>query len=180
MSDLPSIPESSRHADFVRLFVEDERRIYAYIRSLVPNRADAENLLQETTLVLWEKFDQFEPGSDFVRWALTIARFKALNYHKQRKRDSIVFSEPLLEAIDEVSTKLASDPVDLRQVLEDCLKKLSVSDRDVFRRRFLPGTSVPQLANELGRPVTTVYHALDRIRRALVACVERQLQGREH
>ena len=176
MSELPEIRETSRHADFVRHFVEQERRIYAYIRSLTPNRADAENLLQETALVLWEKFDQFEPNSEFIRWALTIARFKVLNYHKQRKRDSIVFSEPLIEAIDKVSAELASGALDLRQAMEECLAKLSSDDRDLFRRRYLPGTSVPQLANELGRPVTTVYHALDRIRRALVACVERQLR----
>jgi RNA polymerase sigma-70 factor (ECF subfamily) len=173
----PSSANSNRHADFVRLFVEHERQIYAYIRSLIPQRADAENVLQETAVVLWEKFDEYQAGTEFVRWAITVARFKVLSFHKQRRHDPIAFSDSLLESLDQVSAEIAQQPTDLQQALEDCLTRLDDADRELFRRRYQPGATVPKLAAELGRPVTTVYHALDRIRRALVACVERRLNS---
>jgi RNA polymerase sigma-70 factor (ECF subfamily) len=56
---------AERVPEFVQLFAQSSRRIYAYIRTLVPNQADAEDVFQETSKVLWEKFADYEIGTDF-------------------------------------------------------------------------------------------------------------------
>ena len=76
-------PRQSDGYDFGRLFVRDEARIYGYIRSLVVHRADAEDLLQETASVLWQKFHEFQPGSNFLAWAMSIARFQVRHFRRK-------------------------------------------------------------------------------------------------
>ena len=68
---------------FTRLWVAHSPRIFAYIHALVPNWADAEEVLQETGIVLWEKFHQFDRGSDFGRWACSVAHFEVLKHRKR-------------------------------------------------------------------------------------------------
>src|SRR5262245_8265994 len=82
-----------REEQFLQLFLANERRIYAFILALVPVWSDADDLLQETSAVLWRKLDEFQPGSDFVAWALKIARFEVLNYRKRQSRDRGLFSD---------------------------------------------------------------------------------------
>ena len=55
-----------RHAEFLRLYTKYQHRILSYIFVLVPNRTDAEDLLQDTAVLLWAKFDEFESGTDFA------------------------------------------------------------------------------------------------------------------
>lgn len=172
----------SRQSDFIRLFVEHEPRLYVYIHSLVPHRADAENILQETAGVLWEKFNQFEPGTSFIGWATTVARFQVLYFRQQQKRNVLRFSQEFVDAVDEAAQQAVSDADRfdrLRNALDVCLSELNEADRELFRSRYLPGAKVPAIAAALGRPVTTVYHALDRIRRQLVDCLERRAAREE-
>lgn len=91
-------PSSDEH-DFGRLFVQHQSRIYGFIRSLVVHRADAEDLLQETASVLWRKFDEFRPGSNFLAWALQVARFQVMYFRQRQKRDVLQFSDKFVDAV---------------------------------------------------------------------------------
>ena len=73
---------------FLRVFLENERRLYAYILTLVANHADAEDVLQEASLVMWDKFDEEHPPDNFVAWACRIAYFKVLDFSKKRRAQS--------------------------------------------------------------------------------------------
>lgn len=61
---------------FLRLFSQHQRRLYAYIFTLIPNRADADDLLQEVSITLWERFDTSEPGKDYMSCAMRVAFLK--------------------------------------------------------------------------------------------------------
>ena len=91
--------DRNRNEEFIRLFLPVERRVYAYIRSMVFNRADAEDLLQEVAATLWRSFDQFEPGTHFDRWALTAALNQVRYFRQKHRRNVLAFSEPLFETI---------------------------------------------------------------------------------
>src|SRR5262249_43469814 len=82
---------------FLRLFLQNERRLYAYILTLLPNRADADDVLQEASLVMWDKFDDENPPADFTAWGCRIAYFKVLDFCKKRHRSRVVFSQAMLE-----------------------------------------------------------------------------------
>ena len=161
-------------ADFGRLFVQHQQRIYGYIRALVPNCHDAEEILQDTASVLWRKFDHFEAGSNFLAWALTVARFR-VKEHQRASRGGVPFDEAFAEAVAEDTVALSSRLTDMREALENCLGKLKPRDRTLFQQRYSTDAAVPDLAKQLGRPVSTVYNALARIRSSLLACVQRRL-----
>ena len=65
--------DHDRNKQLMLLMTQHQRRIFSYIYTLVPDRHHAEDLLQESSLVICEKFDEFELGTDFVAWACQIA-----------------------------------------------------------------------------------------------------------
>lgn len=162
---------------FLRLFLQNERRLYAYILTLLPNRADADDVLQESSLVMWDKFDESAPPDDFAAWGCRIAYFKVLDFFKKSHRARVRFSQALLERLAETAVEQSGTLQldDRRDALAGCIEKLSPRDRDLLSRRFTPGATTESTSVELGRSVDAVYKALARVRRALFECVERAL-----
>ena len=81
------------------LFSKDARWIFSYIRMLMPNKADAEEVFQETSLTLWQKFGEFVAGSNFRAWAIQVAHYKVLHYRAKRKSNPVLMDDAVLEAI---------------------------------------------------------------------------------
>src|ERR1700754_3134100 len=91
-TDEPDDRTTDKSKLFLRLFLQNERRLYAYILTLLPNRVDADDVLQETSLVMWDKFDAQSPPTDFTAWGCRIAYFKVLNLYKRTQRSRVQFS----------------------------------------------------------------------------------------
>ena len=83
--------QDARTREFVQLLTQNERRLYAYILSLVPRWADADDILQETNLRLWEEFDKYLRNTDFASWAMRVAFFQVLTFRKRHGRDRSPF-----------------------------------------------------------------------------------------
>jgi RNA polymerase sigma-70 factor (ECF subfamily) len=169
--------DSAKGKLFLRLFLQNERRLYAYILTLLPNRADADDVLQEASLVMWDKFDDEHPPADFTAWGCRIAYFKVLDFRKKRQRSQVLFSQAMLDHVAETAVEQAAalQLDDRREALADCIAKLSDRDRDLLARRFAEGASTQSTAAQVGRSVDAVYKALARIRQALFDCVTRAL-----
>ncbi len=167
--------DPSRTEEFVRLLTLHQRRVYVFILAQLPNRADADDVLQETNVVLWNKFDQYQPGSDFRSWAARVAHFEVLKFCGRRRKGVLYFSDPLVE--DLLTMALArADELDARQeALAHCLTKLRPRDRDLIRRRYSPGASTKSVAHGVGRSVDAIYKALQRIHDTLFQCIGRTL-----
>jgi len=162
---------------FLRLFLKNQRRIYAYVLTLLPNRADADDVFQESSLVLWDKFDESNPPDDFAAWGCRIAYFKVLDFCKRKQRGRVLFSQQMLERVAETALE-QSDALQLderREALSGCVKKLNERDRVLLAARFDEGATVQSTATQLGRSPDAVYKALARIRQALFDCVTRTL-----
>ena len=115
--------------EFVRLYALNSRRIYAYILTLLPHWADAEDVFQDVSAVLWEKFDEFTPGTEFAAWAYRIAYFKAIKYRSRKSARARLFSDQALEAIAaEIEPLSESLDAEYRQ-LADCIAALPEYDR---------------------------------------------------
>jgi RNA polymerase sigma-70 factor (ECF subfamily) len=162
---------------FLSLFLRNERRLYAYILTLLPNRADADDVFQEASLVMWDKFDGDHPPDDFVAWGCRIAYFKVLDFCKKRQRSRVLFSQAMLDRLAETAVEQAAalQLDERREALAGCIAKLSPPDRDLLARRFAEGATIRSVAAGVGRSVDAVYKALARIRQALFACVTRAL-----
>jgi RNA polymerase sigma-70 factor, ECF subfamily len=180
-SDMSERCESDRMAEFVELYTSHYPRLQFYIMAMLPTANDASDVLQETSLVLWRKFDSFQSGTNFFAWACKIARLQALKHRERQGRNAQVFELGVLEKL--AADACREDPASTIPLaaLESCIKKLSDGDRTLIRRRYQPGMSVSQIAREVGRSANSLSKSLGRIRRTLLACVERALlhAGRE-
>jgi len=175
---LPSIHSSSddQHATFMRLFVAHEPRIHAYIRSLVFNHADAQDILQEVAVVLWRKFGEFQQGTHFDRWAYRVAHLQVL-YHRQKKqRDRLEFTEEVLSAVADTMQLENARWRELEEAMLLCLEKLPAPDRELVQQRFAPGNNNREIARATGRSETAISRGLSRIYATLLRCVERTMQ----
>lgn len=165
---------------FVQLFAQHQRGIHAYICTLVPNRVDADDVMQETSLVLWRKWEEFDRNRDFIRWACGIAFNEVLKLRRRVATRRCYFNEELLQQLS-VEAIEQSDALEMRQTaLTGCIKKLGLRDRELIERRYRTKTTSRQVADELGRPASTVYKALARIRDVLYDCVERTIAQQTH
>ncbi len=177
----PAAADSGRTTEkgkaFLRLFLQNERRLYAYILTLLPNRADADDVLQEASLVMWDKFDDHTPPDNFAAWGCRIAYYKVLDFCKKRQRSRVFFSQALLERLAETAIEQAAvlQLDERREALSGCIAKLAPRDRDLLSRRFAEETDVADIASQLGRSPDAVYKALAKIRYALFECVTRSL-----
>lgn len=161
---------------FNRLVVTHQRRMYGFIYTLVQDYAATEDILQETTTVLWRKFDQFEPGTDFGAWALRVARFSVLEWRrKQQKLPLAIGDELLLELANKAEAEQSGDRLACYEALEDCLSHLPERDRDLLRDRYTEQRPVTEIARGSGRTRDAVYKVLARIHRNLGTCIERKL-----
>ena len=169
------MPEPAELAQFVQLVTTAQRSLYAYVLTLVADPNATDDILQETNRVIWEKADQFEPGTHFFAWASKIAYFQTLAYLKTRSRERLRFDDELLARLaDEVSRR--HDVLEERSAaLRGCLNKLRAADRDLIRRRYEDGGSIAHVADTVGRTPQAIKQALYRIRGALLSCVDQAL-----
>jgi RNA polymerase sigma-70 factor (ECF subfamily) len=167
---------------FLRLFLQNERRLFAYIMTLLPRRADAEDVLQESSLVMWDKFDADLPPNDFAAWGCRIAYFKVLDFFKKNQRSKVRFSQELLERLAETAVEQSATLQldERREALAGCLDKLPVRDRQLLACRLADGATTQTTAAELGRSIDAVYKALAKIRQILFECVNRTLAQGGH
>ncbi len=170
-----SAPDQSGEHDFGRLFVRYQPRIYGLIRSLVVRRADAEDLLQETASVLWRKFDEFQPGSNFLAWALKRGALPGVVFPAAAEAGRPPVQRKFLDAVGADTVTELARLDDLQELLDQCMDKLPPADRELFEMRYQFEVPPKNMAEQLGRPLSTVYNSINRIRRALAECVEREM-----
>jgi RNA polymerase sigma-70 factor, ECF subfamily len=163
---------TDRSAEFVVLYRACEIWLYGYLLSLLHRHSDAEDVLQQTAHVCWEKFDQYRPGTEFRAWACRIAHFKALKFRADQKKGPPTFSDLFIESVDEEAVVMA-DVLDARLAyLDECMKRLPAADRRLLRLRYAAGATTKSVAAALGRSVHVVYRWLAQVHEALFNCID--------
>jgi RNA polymerase sigma-70 factor (ECF subfamily) len=167
---------SGQHDQFVERFVRSQDRLYAYVATLLPNRADAEEVFQQTSLILWKKWQDFDPSRDFVRWACGIAHLEVRNFlRKHTDRGRIYLSEDVLAKVAQVRLE-SHDVLEARRLaLRHCLDRLKQGNRELLERCYAGKDSIKAIASQLGQRPNTLYMTLKRLRRALFDCINRTL-----
>jgi RNA polymerase sigma-70 factor, ECF subfamily len=167
--------ERERHDRFMRLYVENEESLRGFVRSLVPSREAAREVMQEVAAVLWRKFDALASPEDFRRWSFGIARFEALAAARDFARDRHVFSDDLLKILADEAEQSAPLLEAEREALERCLQKLPEAQRAIVSAAYERGARIDDLAARLGRTAMSLYKLLHRVRLALIECTQREL-----
>jgi RNA polymerase sigma-70 factor (ECF subfamily) len=171
----PGKETSQPGPDFARLLVRHDRSLLRYIMTFLPRRDDAEEVLQRTAMVLWEKFAEYDPSREFLPWAQRFAYFEVLNFRKQVARDRLVFREEVIAALAETRESQSGRLEAQRRALRVCLEQLSGDDRTLLKRKYSDSESIAQLADERGKTAKALYRRLDRLREMIARCAEQRL-----
>jgi len=164
-----------RTTEFIRLFTTHEPRLHGYVLSLAPNWESAEEILQSTNAILWEKFDHFEAGTNFFAWACKTARIEVMAFYRRQNREKLRFGSELIEMIADESETMDSLLAERQRYLTGCLERLRPRDRALIQQRYQRGATVPSIAKQTGRSVAAIYKALQRVRAMLMTCIETSL-----
>lgn len=175
---------SDRHIEreeFVTLVVRHERRLRAFVATLLARMDDIDEIVQNASLVAWRKIDSFSyqrssPDEEFVRWLCAIARYEVSTYRRQKGAAPLVFDEGLLDRLTDMRLEKTDYLESRHRALFACLQRLAPRDREMVCERYCDNLPVQQLAVKSGRSSEGIYKSLSRIRNALMACVDRTLR----
>ncbi len=160
--------------EFVRLLTANQNRISAYISGLVPNFNDADDILQETTAMMWARAEDFTSGTDFAAWGVRIAYYKILDYRKKKRREGkLLFSDEMFSRIAEKAPTRVGKTNTYIEKLRECTDKLQLRDKDLLNLRYSNGLSVKKISLRINYSIRTVYYDLSRIHGLLLNCIER-------
>ncbi|MEY5011987.1 MAG: hypothetical protein RLZZ253_3126 [Verrucomicrobiota bacterium] len=164
--------------EFVFELTACQSRLYGYLVTLLGSVHDARDVLQETNLVLWQKIQEFRPGTDFGAWARRCAYFQARAFLRDRKRDRHVFDEELLAILaDEEAEQGGREASEERELaLRDCLSRLPANQAELIRNRYMEGSSITEMCDRFGKKESALKMTLMRIRETLLGCMESKLR----
>lgn len=167
--------DGDRAARFMEHLEPAQGRIYGFIFALVPSANDAHDLYQQVVMVAWQKFDQFEPGTSFIAWAMKMAHFEVLAYRRSSMRSKLRFDDSLVLKLAETSAQAMEDDGDGGNrfaQLNVCLSRLNTRDRELVEMCYRKNQPIHRIAASLGRSSQSVCNSLRRIRTALTKCVD--------
>jgi RNA polymerase sigma-70 factor, ECF subfamily len=169
---VPAVTDSDK---FVQLLTDCQSRLYAYILSILPDSAAARDVLSETNIKLWRKWQEFETGRDFATWAFRFAYFEVLAFQKRRRTDRHVFDGDLLAELADDAIAVSRDVNERLLALGYCIEKLPARDRSLVSLRYQSQMPVQEIAQKRSKSPNAISHALFRIRSLLAECIERTL-----
>lgn len=152
--------------------MQSQKVIYGFILSIVHNCSDADDIMQETMALMWERFEEFRAGTNFGAWGIRIARYKTLNFLKKNKRHAYEkFDETLINKIDDCYSHKKDEFRYRLFALQECIKKLDKSDRKLIQIHYEDGLKINEMALHLNRPLPGLYKVMARIHTTLRKCV---------
>lgn len=161
--------------EFALRFIENQGRVYGYIATLLPNRVDAEDVLQRTSLIMWQKWGQYEPARGFLPWARGIALNEVRNFLRRSDRKNVYLSETMIEVLAE---DLEGEELEPRsEALSYCMERLKLAQRNLLEQCYLGTSGIDAVAISIGSTPAAVYMRLHRIRKALIECIERRMSS---
>jgi len=164
------------HEEFLNLFLRHQGDLRAFLGSVVRDRAAADDLFQEISLVLWQSFGAYDRARPFGAWARGIAAKKVLQGREKSRRLPLAFSPQAIQAVLDAYDRteaIAPDPSDLR----DCIAKLPPRSQSLLALRYERSLKLGEIANEVGSSLDAVHKLLTRIRENLQECLQRRLQS---
>ena len=156
---------------FLYLLTPVQGRIYAFILSRWPNKSDADDIMQETISILWQKFDTYEPGTEFLAWAFTVTKYVISGFRRKRKNNPIQFSHETLEAIKEQAGDQMQGYESQLETLQDCVKKLPAKEINLLKFKYEDGWTAQKIATRFGMSLRTFYRNVSKIHTTLLHCM---------
>lgn len=169
--------KKSQTAAFVSLYTKHERDLYRYTLCLCPNEDEARDILQDASVALWNKFDQYDSSRPFAAWAFRFIKLQVLKHRDSQKKHSNCFSDDILNSLTELREEQQNKLELRKKALRNCLKKLSVHQLTLLKMRYEEKTNISEISKSMKRNRDALYKTLERTRKLLHDCITKSLRG---
>ena len=173
---MPNHSDDESVKAFSRLLVANQRRIYGFIFTLVHDRVAAEDILQDVSALLWQKFDKFEPGTDFAAWGMAVSRLTIMNWRRKQNAIPLPLDDRQFSLLADEAVAVSCQYESRRSALRKCLQEVEVPGRELLTARFEMSQSVALIADQMGRSRVAIYKRLNRIQSLLLDCINEKLR----
>ncbi len=169
----PHIPSEA----FIRALTESQTALRGYCQASLGHGEESKEAVQRTSIVLWKKCDDWNPETEFLRWAISVAKFEVLGVIRDRKRDQkrFVFDSAVVELMAVEASETVALISDRAEALEECLELFSDRNRQTLSAYYVHGHSIQEVAAMQGKGISALKVMLLRMRRKLGECVEGRL-----
>ena len=165
------------YSKFMKLYTQSVPVLRSFLRKLLPDWEDVDEVLQNTSLILWKKFEQYEEGTEFAKWACVIGRYEVLRYKRSKARDRHYFGDELLNILADENLENHDRLESERKALKNCLNKLDDKQRKITLSAYSGEKNIKDVAEIYGRTATAMYKALKRIRTNLFGCIKKEVSN---
>jgi RNA polymerase sigma-70 factor (ECF subfamily) len=171
------VDESTRQA--MRQWTLVQPIVSSYVHAMVRDRSARDDLMQEIAIAVLDSYERFDPNTQFVRWAMGIARNQLRNYFRTQSRQLLHFDDELVASLAETFADTQSDELQHLEHLQYCLAQLDGRAKELCLARYSDNKSPTQIAQILGSTPNRISKTLQRIREKLRECILRRsrLQG---
>jgi RNA polymerase sigma-70 factor (ECF subfamily) len=163
---------------FLRLFLKNEDQIKAFLRMLVRDRCDYDDVCQSVAMTLWRRFDRYDDSRPLGPWAPGVAVKEVLQMHRESARCPTPFpAEVVSEILEAFERRVAMAPETGTRLdaLRQCLDALLAQSLNCAQLRYRESYSIPDMAARIGSTASATQRALSRIRVRLAECIDRRL-----
>jgi RNA polymerase sigma-70 factor (ECF subfamily) len=143
--------------DFDRIYLSYFYRLHRFAKEYVMSDADAENIVQDVFLLLWEKREVLNIQISLTAYLFSLVKNKCIDYLRHRVITN-EFQQELslkLASLEELDSAFVSDE-EIEQFLADAINKLPKRCREIFIKSRIEGKKYREIAEELNISVNTV------------------------
>ncbi len=169
------IPDQETDKEFLCLLLANIKRIYSFILTLVPNISDADDILQESVLIMFRKFEHFDKKGSFGAWGIGIARNEVLKLRTRQNDKRIRFSDDVSKILEEASNSITDQQQMRVEALQGCLKKLPESDQQFIKMKYEIGLPIKDISDAFKMSKRNIFRLAAKIHRSLLKCIQHSL-----
>ena len=162
--------------EFILELTQVQQRLFGFLFKRLADREQAREVLQRTNLVLCRKADNYEPGTNFKAWAMTVANYEVMAYRKTQVRERLVFTDEVVALLGPDDDGRSSAQSDRVAHLSHCLKGMSSKNRELLDWRYQGERTMDKIAEDVGSTIGAVKVKLHRLRRQLLGCIQNRMQ----
>ncbi|MGJ8641874.1 MAG: sigma-70 family RNA polymerase sigma factor [Luteolibacter sp.] len=162
--------------DFMRLLLKHENALRAFARSLLPDWNAVDDVIQDASVIMWQKIGQLDSKEGFLPWGKVIVRFHCYRHHEQKKKSGTVFSNELIAVLVDEAENFENEEYSRRHLaLTSCLESLRKTERELVLSPYLGHGRIKELAEATNTSSNSLYKKIGRLRERLRNCIEIRL-----
>ena len=162
--------------EFILELTKVQQRLFGFLFKRLADREQAREVLQRSNLVLCRKADNYEPGTNFKAWAMTVANYEVMAYRKTQVRERLVFTDEVDAMIGPDEDGRSSAQSARVAHLSHCLKGMSSKNREFLEWRYQGERTMEKIAEGIGSTIGAVKVKLHRLRRQLLGCIQNRMK----